>query len=53
MPIITPLALGLLLFMPLASAQITPATIPVETMPEPGTNCFVSRTGALFTGTVR
>lgn len=38
MRVITPLALGFMLFMPLASAQITPETISVETMPEPGAN---------------
>lgn len=41
----TLLALGLTLFVPLASAQITPETISVETMSEPGANWFISKTG--------
>jgi methylamine dehydrogenase heavy chain len=45
MRFITPLALGLTLCMPLASAQIPPEEISVETMPEPGANWFISKTG--------
>lgn len=45
MRFITPLALGFTLFMPLASAQITPETITVETMAAPGANWFISKTG--------
>ena len=36
--------LGVTLYMPLASAQITAEEISTETMPEPGTNWFVSKT---------
>lgn len=39
-----PLALSLTLLMPLASAQITPEEISVETMPEPGVNWFIAKT---------
>ena len=37
-------AMGLTLCMPLASAQITAEEISTETMPEPGTNWFISKT---------
>ncbi len=40
----TPLALGFTLLVPLASAQILPETISVETMPEPGANWFIAKT---------
>ncbi|PCJ22380.1 MAG: hypothetical protein COA96_14620 [SAR86 cluster bacterium] len=45
MRLVTPLALSLSLFMPLVSAQITPEQISIETMPEPGANWFISKTG--------
>ncbi|HJN94602.1 MAG: hypothetical protein CMQ20_07400 [Gammaproteobacteria bacterium] len=38
-------ALGLTFFVPFASAQITPEEISQETMPEPGTNWFIAKTG--------
>lgn len=49
MRFLTPLpmsvALTFTLCLPLASAQITPEEISVETMPEPGANWFISKTG--------
>ncbi len=45
MRFIIPLAVSLMLVMPLASAQITPEEISQETMPEPGENWFISKTG--------
>lgn len=45
MRLFNPLALGLALCMPLASAQIPPETISVETMQAPGANWFISKTG--------
>ncbi len=45
MRFISPLVLGMALFVPLASAQITPEEISVATMPEPGVNWFISKTG--------
>lgn len=48
MRFLTPLALAstlaIGLTIPLASAQITPEEISIETMPEPGTNWFISKT---------
>lgn len=45
MRIITPLALALALTIPLASAQIVPEELTVETMSNPGPNWFISKTG--------
>jgi methylamine dehydrogenase heavy chain len=45
MRITTPLALILSLAIPVASAQITPEEITIETMPDPGENWFISKTG--------
>ena len=45
MRLITCLALGLGLLGPATIAQIVPEEIGVETMPEPGENWFISRTG--------
>jgi hypothetical protein len=41
-PLMMCVVLGVTLYMPLASAQITAEEISTETMPEPGTNWFVS-----------
>lgn len=41
----TPMALALALFAPLASAQLTPDELTVETMSDPGPNWFISKTG--------
>lgn len=45
MRFISPLVIGMALLVPLASAQITPEEISVTTMPEPGANWFISKTG--------
>ncbi len=45
MRVITALALALALFAPLASAQIVPEEISIETMSDPGPNWFISKTG--------
>jgi len=45
MRVTTALALALALFMPLASAQIAPEEISIETMSDPGPNWFISKTG--------
>jgi len=45
MRFVTPLALSLVLAAPFTSAQIEEEQIGVETMPEPGTNWFISKTG--------
>ncbi len=45
MRIITAMALGLTLASPLLFGQIAPEQISVETMPAPGTNWFISKTG--------
>lgn len=45
MRFITPLALGLTLFIPLAAGQIAPEETSVTTMPEPGVNWFIAKTG--------
>ncbi len=54
MRVTTPLALALALFVPLASAQITPDELTVETMSDPGPNWFISKTsngGYIFDAT--
>jgi len=43
MRFITPLVLGITLFVPLAYGQITPETISVETMAAPGSNWFIAK----------
>jgi len=45
MRVTTPLALALAFISPLALAQITPEEISIETMPDPGANWFISKTG--------
>ncbi len=45
MRVTTALALALALFVPLASAQIVPEEISIETMSNPGPNWFISKTG--------
>ena len=44
MRVTTPLALALALFVPLASAQIAPEEITIDTMSDPGPNWFISKT---------
>ena len=45
MRLITTAVLCLGALSPLATAQITPEELTVETMPEPGSNWFISKTG--------
>jgi len=45
MRFITTMALGLILVSPLALGQLSPETIGVETMPTPGPNWFVAKSG--------
>lgn len=45
MRLITSIALGLTLACPLALGQLAPEQISVETMPDPGSNWFVSKSG--------
>ena len=44
-PLVKNAALVLTLVIPVASAQITPEEISIETMPEPGKNWFIAKTG--------